>query len=248
MSRVIAWRRFIEVRLEDDAGRPVEAFRTQPTPETRERLSLHRLLARPRRDGIALYYRVNPEASPELLGEIAARVRFSFTLRLREPDFFARYRPDLTAATGASVELDNLDAAGAVLPDGSALSAGALVDTADAAEIARRAFPVRLDLAASSPTSVEASDPVSAAVVVSAPVVVPAGAAAASVELDLTETDGALFRVAEVPPGPVDRRVYADDSVAASGAAGVLDLYWEAAQTAVPTPAGVVYRAVFERR
>ena len=248
MSRVIAWRRFIEVRFEDDSGAPVEAFATRLTADTRRRLSSHRLMAKPRRDGVALFYRINPEASPALLGEITSRLRLSFTQHLREPDFFARHRPDLTAQTGSGFGLDNLDAAGAVLPDGALLSAGATVAAADAAEIARRALPLRLDLAASSPTAVEARDPVSAAVVASAPVIAPVGAAAATVELDLTGTDGVLFRVAEVPPGPLDRRVYADDAVAAAGAAGVLDLYWDTAQTAVPDPGGVVYRAVFERR
>jgi hypothetical protein len=68
------------------------------------------------------------------------------------------------------------------------------------------------------------------------------------VALDLTGSDGVLFRLAEVPAGPLDRRAYADDAVAAAGAAGVIDLYWETAQSAVPAPAGVVYRAVFQRR
>ena len=34
MSRVIAWRRFIRVLIEDDANRPLDAFAFLPSPET----------------------------------------------------------------------------------------------------------------------------------------------------------------------------------------------------------------------
>lgn len=248
MSRVAGWRRFIEVRLEDDGGNPVQAFDVRATAETRARLARHRALARPRRDGLALYYQVNPQSAPALLGPIAARQRFSFALRLREPDFFSRHLPDLTADSGAGLQLDNLDAAGAILPDGAPLSAGAQVAAADGVQIGRRLFSVDLDLTASTPTAVEARDPVSAAVVQSAPVLASPGASAASVALDLSAGAGVLFRIAEVPAGPLDRRGYADDAVAAAAAAGVIDLYWETAQDTVPAPAGVVYRAVFQRR
>lgn len=248
MSRVIAYRRFIEVRLEDDAGQPVAAFDIRPTAETRQRLSQHRLLARPQRDGLALYYQTNPQSVPPLLGEITARQRFSFTLHLHELDFFRRHHPDLTEATGAGLQLDNLDAAGSVLPDGATLSAGAMIAAADAVDIGRRNFAVLVDLTASSPTDVEAREAIANTLVKSVPVQAPGGAAAASVALDLSASADVLFRVAEVPPGPLDRRAYADDGVAAAGAAGVIDLYWETAQTAAPDPAGVVYRAVFQRR
>jgi len=248
MSRVIAYRRFIEVRLENDGGQPVAAFDIRPTAATRQRLSLHRLLARPQRDGLALYYQTNPQSVPPLLGEITARRRFSFILQLREPDFFKRHHPDLTEATGAGLQLDNLDGAGAVLPDGARLSAGATVAAADAVDIGRRSFALVVDLTGSSPTAVEAREPVTSALVKSAAVTALPGAAAASLALDLSASAEVLFRVAEVPPGPLDRRAYADDAVAAAGAAGVIDLYWETAQTAAPDPAGVVYRAVFQRR
>jgi hypothetical protein len=248
MSRVIAYRRFIEVRLENDGGQPVAAFDIRPTAATRQRLSLHRLLARPQRDGLALYYQTNPQSVPSLLGEIMARRRFSFTLHLREPDFFKRHHPDLTEATGAGLQLDNLDGAGAVLPNGARLSAGPTVAAADAVDIGRRSFALVVDLTGSSPTAVEAREPVTSALVKSAAVTALPGAAAASLALDLSASAEVLFRVAEVPPGPLDRRAYADDAVAAAGAAGVIDLYWETAQTAAPDPAGVVYRAVFQRR
>lgn len=248
MTRIVGWRRFIELRLEDGGGRPVTAFSLRATGETRARMAKHRLLARPRTDGLALYYQVNPAAVPPLLGPITARQRFSFALLLREPDFFRRHHPDFTDAGGAGLQLDNLDADGDILPDGAVLSAGTMVAAADAVAIGRRAFVVDLDLTASTPDAVEARDPVSDTVVASAEVVSPTGAAAASVVLDLTAGEGVLYRLAEVPAGPLDRRAYADDAIAAAGAAGVIDLYWETAQRAVPDPAGVVYRAVFQRR
>jgi hypothetical protein len=248
VSRIIAWRRFIELRFEDDSGNAVEAFDARPTPGTRVRMARHRLLARARPNGLALFYRTNPERTPSLLGEIGSRVRLGFTLHLREADFFDRHRPDLTAATGAAIQLDNIDAGGAILPDGAILSAGPRVDVADAVEIGRRVHPVRLDLTLSSPNTLDVRDPISAAVVLSAPVLAATGAPAATVALDLPAAEGVLYRLAEVPAGPVNRRVYLDDAIAAAGASGVVDLYWETAQTVVPIPAGVVYRAVFERR
>ena len=248
MSRIIAYWRFMAVFFEDDAGSPVDALVTRATTATVEAFARHRLLARAQADGIALYYRTNPDAVPALLGPIDARVRLSFSLHLTQPDFFDRHLPTFSSGSGTGFHLDNLDPAGAILADGAVLSQGAAVDVVDGAQIGPRRLPVRLDLTASSPTSVEAREDISGALAATANVVAPAGASSAQVQLDLGGANGVAFRVAEVPPGPVSRRAYSDDAVSDSGAAGVMDLFWETAQDTVPDPGGVVYRAIFTRR
>ena len=248
MSRVLAWRRFIEVRLEDDSGNPVTAFEIAPLPAARDVFGRHRLVYRPRQDGIALYYRVSFTATPPLMGEITDRVRMNFALRLRDGSFFSRFHPDLTAAQGPGLYFDNLDGSGAILGDGSVLSDGAMVSSADAVEIGPDRFPVTLDLSASNPTQVEASDPVSGAVVVNEEVFASPGATLASVVLDLSAAGPAHFSAAEIPAGPVDRRIYADEPAVAARANAVLEIYWETAQDTVPSLDGLIYRVVFERR
>lgn len=251
MSRILAWRRFLEVRFEDDNTQPLEAFAVRATADTRERLTRYRLIARPIPSGLAIYYRVFPDLLPTLRGPITSRVRFSFTMHLRDTDFFTRFEPDLVPATGANLQLDNLDEAGAILADGASLSIGATVSVADAVQIGRRALPLTVNLNPSPPTHVRALHPLTGAAFVppvQALVEPLTGAASFSTTLQIPETADPLVRVVEVPAGPLDRRAYADDSVTVSGAIGVIDLYWETAQDTVPVTTGQVYRAVFERR
>ena len=102
------------------------------------------------------------------------------------PDFFERHLPDLTTPTGTAIHVDNLDGAGSILPDGSALSAGPRVGATDAIDIVPRAFAVQLDLDASSPVSVEAREVLSGVVANARAVPSTPGASAASVRLDVT--------------------------------------------------------------
>lgn len=257
MSRVIAWRRFIRVFVEDNTGTPLEAFSFAPTPHTRRMMLRYRLLARAEGSALSLYYRLFPQLTPSLRSAIASRVRFSFTMRLVPQDFFQRHHPDLSATAGASLHLDNLDPSGAILADGAVLTAGATVHGSDAVQIGRRRLPVTVDLAPP-PTDVRAVDALAGTQLIDPrptppqPVRVPVQASPDATRftavLDIPPTEGPLVRVRQTPAGTVDRRAYADDWVAASGAVGVLDLFWESAQDAVPAGAGQGYRIVFARR
>lgn len=258
MSRVLSWRRFMAVRLEDDGGQPLGAFDLRATGETKRRMARHRLLARPEPSGLALFYRLYPDRTPPVPGPIASRERFTLTLHLREKDFFNRHHPNLTIAEGANLHLDNLDGGGAILADGSVLSVGAAVAALDSVQIGRRRLPVTVGLGPPPPTHVQAVDPLTGSPLidprptppepVQVPVQASAGAAAFSAVLDIPPDMEPLIRVEEVPAGSLNRRAYADDQVAGSGAVGVIDLYWETAQETVPAPAGQVYRVVFARR
>lgn len=257
MSRVIAWRRFIRVFVEDDGGNPLDAFTFLATPETRAAMTRYRLLARAEGSALSLYYRVFPQLSPPLRSAISSRVRLSFAMRLEEQGFFDRHHPDLTIGEGASLHLDNLNGAGAIQADGAGLSAGATVQAADAVQIGRRQLPVTVGLVPP-PTDVRAENIQTGVLLIDprpnppAPVLVPVqaspGATAFAATLDIPPAEGPLVRVRQTPGGGLDRRAYADDWVAASGAAGVLDLYWETAQDTVPAGRGQEYHVVFARR
>lgn len=248
MSRVIAFRRFIELRFEDDAGAPVTAFEAAPTPAARAAMARNLLIFRPRPSGFALFYRTNLGAGPTLPGAITSRMRLPFTLRLRDPGFFDRHHPALTEATGAGLHLDNLGPGGAILPDRAVLSAAATVGTADAAALAPLRAPVTLRLAGAAPTEIEARREIGGTVAASAEIHAEPGAEATSAVLDLTVAGAGVYRLGTVPPSALQRRLYADDAASAAGAAGAVELWWETPQTTAPAPAGIVHRAVFARR
>ena len=128
---------------------------------------------------------------------------------------------------------------------------------ADAVQVARRRVPVSVGLALP-PTHVRAvnvqtglpiidtrpNPPVPVQVAVQpAP-----GAAQFAAILDIPPSAGPLVRVRQAPAGALNRRAYADDWTSETGAAGVLDLFWENAQDTVPAGPGQVYRIVVARR
>lgn len=246
MSFVIAFRPFCQVACSDDAGDPVHAFRFRPTADGARKLADHRMLFRPRPDGFALYYQGNPEVADPLLAPIAARTRFGFTMSLAEPDFFARHHPDFTQATGPQLYLDNLSGAGAI-QSGGPLTEAAEVEVEDAARLGARKFAARVDLTPPAPVSLDVTDKFSGAAVTSAAVNAAAGATATVVEIDLVGEPSPVFGLTETPPGTETTTIYTDDAVAAAAPLGVLDIYWDQRQDAVPA-AGLDYSVVFRRR
>lgn len=246
MGFVVSYHPFLALQVEDDGGTPITAFDFQPTPESKRRMQRNRILFRPRADGVQLYYRTTPESLPPLLGEITERVQYSFHLRLTEADFFVRHFPDFNTGDGAALHFDNLDGAGAIQATG-VISQGATVDDTDAVTIGTMPFPARIDLTGGVPVDVEVRDPVSGGALVTVPVTAPAGAAETTVLLDASGPGAGLYRAVASIPAAFDRRIYTD-AIAEHAIRGALDLYWETAQDSVPSPHGVVYRVVFQRR
>lgn len=246
MSFVIAALPFMRVAFEDDAGGPVAAFRAEPSARARLTMKNHSIIFRGAPSGFALHYLANPLAAPPPVAEISGRTRFSFALRLAEPDFFERFHPDGTGGA-AHLLLDNLDAAGAIQTSG-ALSAGVTVEAADLVEIGPNPYPVVIDFAGGAPPQVEARDRFSNAILSTTPVVAEPGALSSTVLLAIPPDADPATRITAPAPSALDRLVYADDEPTASGAVGVIDLYWDQSQTAAPADTGAEFTAAFRPR
>jgi hypothetical protein len=246
MSFVIAFAPFLRVEIDDDAGAPVAAFTFAPTARTRKAMADHAILFRTEASGFTLYYKTNPTAVPPLLAPIAARTRFSFAMTLTEPGFFDRYHP-ASGGANSQILLDNLDAAGAIATAGT-LSEGATVEAADLIAAGPTRYPLRLDVSGGAPTVVEAQDRFTNAVVGSTDIVVEPTVAEIFTSVDTTGATDAALRLVAPAPSTLDRLIYADDAIADGGAIGVIDLYWNQPQDAVPAGTGAVFTATFRRR
>jgi len=247
MSFVREYRRFLRVDFDDDEGDPVTAFEIRTTSRTRRVMADHALVFRGEPAGFTVYSRHDPEAADTLIGPITDRIRLSFALILRERGFFARYLPDLAGA-GRQILLQNLDGAGAIRTNG-ALSAGGTVDTDELVQAGpASAFPVTIDLTAGTPDRLRARDRFDNSELLerefTAP---PPPAPLLRLNVDLAGLADPAARLTTPVAGALDQVVYADDEIAQSGAAAILDLWWDQRQDSVPAP-GAAFTATFRNR
>lgn len=182
------------------------------------------------------------------VGAPATRASFVFGIRLLEPDFLARYHPDLGSDTGPNLYLTNLDAKGAVRTAGS-LSRKATVEKVDAARIVARHLIARADLTAKlQPARLKVTDRFRRSrTVADVAVHAVANASTATVAIDLAADLGAAYVLAPQPADKPRITLFADDELAGRGAFGVLELVADPAVG--PEPAGGrKYTAQFRRR
>jgi hypothetical protein len=231
--------------LEAGTARAVAGLRLEPTDEARRNMADAGIVSRPRPGGLALFVqRVGrPNGAPRVpfAGDIALR----FALHV-QPDFWSRYQPDLTSATGPQVYLTNRVDAATVRPEGL-LTAGSDVDIADAVRIVPRRFAARADLAAS-PRPVAMAVSTAFAPRRNLPdVALETGSGEAVAVIDLGDQSEAVFVVAAKPPATARRRVFVSAELAGRGAAGVLELILR--PVAGPDPPGPrAFSAAFRKR
>lgn len=246
---VTAFRPFMTLTVaENGTGAAIGALGFAPTTATVRRLADHKLIFRRRANGFQLYAQFNPEAGNARLGPIAVRRSFVFGIRLTEPDFLARYHPDLDPATGPNLYLANLDADGSVRGAGS-VSVGATVEKADAARIVARRLNAKADLTATpAPVSLKVTDRFDPArTVADVPVDAIAASTSATVAIDLSADLAAVYSLAPQPADLPRTTLFIDDELAGRGAFGALELVAE--PSAGPEPAGGrIYSATFRRR
>ena len=245
MSFVIAVTPFLRVELSTDDAANVP-FGLTPTRTTQELMANHGIVYRPTANGLALYAKSNPAVNPALLRPISSRSRFSFAMSLTDAGFFQRYHPDFADST-AQILLDNLDGVGAIQPAG-VLSAGPTIEVADLTAVGPTIYAVRLGVSGGAPPVIEAQNRFTGAVVGTTDLVLEAGQTELETFVDLTTAPDAAVQLVAAAPVNLDRSVYADSEISDSGAAGVLDLYWDQPQDAVPAGSGAVYTAQFRRR
>ncbi len=246
MGYMISYHPFMTVQFEDDGGVPVSGFRLSPTPKTMQQMQMTQILHRPRANGLQLFYRSTSNSAPQLLGEINARRRFSFHIMQTASDVFARLLPDFNTGDGAALHFDNLDTAGAIQASGI-INQGATVSDTDTVAMGSVPFPARVDLTAGVPTDVEVRDPISGTSLITVPVNAVAGATETTVLIDISGPGDGLYRAIASIQAALDKRIYFDKT-GNGRVRGAIELFWETAQDNVPSPDGVVYRVVFQRR
>ena len=246
MSFVISAIPFMQVDLTEQGGDAVEAFQITPLLRTWSVMNDHSIIFRGRPSGFSLHYLSNPEATPPPVAQISGRTRFSFAMRLVEADFFERFHPDF-AAGAPQLLLDNLDGSGAIQSAGP-LSDGATVETADTLPVGPNPYPAVVDVTGGAPNQVDALDRFGGTVVGSTEFEPESTATTITVPVEILGTADPAVRLTAAAPSTLDRIVYADGSLADAGAAGVIDLFWDQPQTAVPANSGAVFQVVFRPR
>lgn len=221
-----------------------------PTSACNRRMHDHQLIFRPRQAGFAVYFASNPRAIDPLIGAITHRSRFGFALQLADTGFFSRYAPDPAAMPAPQLYFDNLTASGGIQPVGQQpLSEGAVVDQSDAARIHPHVFLAHSDLAgATPPTRYLINDKFDPAVTVKEVAIKAGGGIAlASTRIDLADQSGGPYLITTDAAGALPQTIYLDEALAAQGCLGIVDIYWEARQDAVPA-GGLHYTLTFKRQ
>jgi hypothetical protein len=251
MSFTIQYRPLIFVTVQDgSSSKPLPVFSFVVGSRTRRLMQDHQLHFRSSSAGFAIYYCQNPEAPDPLLGRITSRVRLSFLISLATPDFFDRYEPTLTPESGPQLYLDNLTSGGSIqTAAGSTLSAGDLVQVEDAMQLVPRVFSKAADVSgASPPTKFVVRKKFNPGVVVlEARIMAAAGSSYGTGTIDLSGEPEGPYILETDPSSGSPRTIYADDHLVRQPTLGLVDLYWETAQTTAPAE-GVEYVVGFQKR
>ena len=241
------YRRFLGVRAIEHVpstaianSPPIAGLRFAPTSETARNLSRFGLLFRPRSGGFNLLYRAMPEAANELVPEITRRMRFVFGV-------FGRRSLD-GFDTGEEAKLpafhfDNLTAAGAIkIVDESSLSVGQTVSGADRAELRPERFVI-FEREAVGPAEYRFTPKADGGSTERFPPERRGG------DVVATRVDLQGQRAYERRPGLAGvgaMTTYVDGELRRAGALGVVELYWDRHQSAVPDEIGLTYRISFK--
>ncbi|PWR01048.1 hypothetical protein DKT77_19140 [Meridianimarinicoccus roseus] len=248
MTLSVSWHPFVTVCFEDAVGNLLTGLTASPLPGTRERLARHALTFRDWPDRFTLYSRRYDARPDPLKGPISVRTRFAFALNPVSAEFSRLFEPDFDAARGPVLYVSNLTSAGGIRASGTALQQGAAVTAGDAVTLAGQTATIGVDLGGGAPDAVEAQMVPGGAVIDRMDVAAEPGAAEATITLTLEHAATPRLRAVSDPAGSLDRGIYADAEILARAPRGIVELFWETRQEAVPAPDGVVYRVVFDRR
>ncbi|HFA49700.1 MAG TPA: hypothetical protein ENJ95_11880 [Bacteroidetes bacterium] len=238
MSFTIAHELFMRVRVADHGtGEELDDFLFRPTPRCRKLLADHQLLFKQRETGFDLYLKKNPNASPQLLGAIASRREFSFGISLQNPAFFDTYQPGANAIGKRKMYLTNLTPSGNIqAPGNQRLMEGASVQLADLFQLKPKTYNETTDLGgAPAPAEWVVKEHFSGTAIGDPfPVSSQSGVDMAFAKIDLSEEANGLYDLEPNPSTIAGSAVYVDDYLGGRGVIGLVNLYWESAQTSVP--------------
>ena len=249
MSFIVEYRPFVNVTVEEDGPNvPLPVLRFTPTQACIRILADRHLAFRRRDAGFQIFYQSNPMAADPLLGAITSRIRLTFSATLIQPDLLETFEPDLTSETGSQLHFDNLTPSGNIQAK-STLTAGTIVQAADASRVYPLVFEATADLSvASPPTQWRVLDRFDSSVVVHTEPMSSTATGVTRTKIDLARKKASgPYTLATDEATPPPRSIYVDEELAQLSVVGVLDLYWQTRQDTVPA-GGLDYFIRFRRR
>lgn len=251
MGFVLDYQPFFKVSVvEEGSGNPLPGFSFLPTSRCSRLLSDHQLIFRARETGFAVYFATNPQAVDPLMGKITSLSQFGFAILLKDSAFFARYAPDSAAMPAPHFYFDNLLTSGAIQPAAQQnLSAGAVVDVADAARIYPHVLFAKTDLTGGSvPTKYIVKEKFDPSVTVKEVAIeTSSGAPLVSTRIDLSDRLDGPYLLDTDAVGSTPLTIYLDNALAAQGGLGIADIFWDTRQDKVPA-GGLNYTMTFKKK
>ncbi len=252
MARRIQYRRFLGVRAIEHGGggtiagsKPISDLRFRPTPSGENELRRMQLLFKAAIGGFDLLYRTFPLEAEELVPQIMERVRFSFMMLGGRS--LGRFADDKMKGPPAAYYFDNLTQNDRIkTSDEASLAVKDSVGVVDRAEIR----PPRFDLYAEQTRRHRAP---------SSYTFRPKGEQKPRYRVRVVKSLAPVVSTrVELPPEPraytmttsrrsdSSRTIYVDDAVRRSKAIGLVELFWDRHQSAVPNGSGLTYRIQFK--
>lgn len=218
------------------AAEPVRFLRFAPSSRCAAALRDHGLLFKHREGGFDIYYSRSPTSENALIGSISRRTRFTFSMNATNPTALDQFEPDIDNAFGHQFYFDNLRADFEIkLIDNTTMAVANTVGLDDIVRICPRFF-VRMTKSPL-PTKYEV-DP---SIVDGEPKVF--DDVSFNTDIDMRDRPEGVYLMTSRPGGE-ETLLYLDDEIGRQNTLGVVDLYWESAQSSVAEK-GLLYRMTF---
>ena len=234
--------------VESADRKPLAGFSAAPTPSTRHKLNNHKLRFRGVDGGFELSYQTNPLAEKPLVGAIDDRTRLTFGLFQGDASFFRRFKPEFSKGDGPQIGLSNLWAFADDPPDGKdTITVSNVVGAKDLLKVQPGVFDVKENVNGGAPAKFTAQYGHDAAVKSDFEVAKAEDATVVTAKIDLSRLPDGPYTLKSDADGAKGRSIYKSDELAAARVFGVIDIYWEGAQTSAPSE-GERYFVRFERQ
>ncbi len=257
MGFVLTYKRFISVRVKEDVtDLEIRHLSFRPSADCLELFRNHHIVFRARPNGFDTYYRVSELASESLQSPISKRTRFSFSIKVKENRFFDIYDADGT--TSPQFYLDNLTNSGLITTASAGhLTSGTSFEDDDTTKVHPQSFVVNTDLSmADPPTEWRIKEKFTPQDVLQTVAIDnPDSLDTISVRMNDPILHSSEFIGEEGPfvlesdkASPAPTSIYLSDFLSKQSINGVLDIYWDSAQTAAPADTGREYQIIFKRK
>ena len=255
MGFKLTYHRFFSVSVkEHTTENEIRSLKFTPTPDCVDVMNKHHLVFRHLRNGFEVYYRSNPDASEPITSPIEVKTKFSFTVKINDPDFYSLYKPDVLKLP--QFYLDNLTPSGNI---SNALAGNLTVttnfDDKDLAIIKPQSFTQRTDMTGGDPPTEWRIRKkfIPQDIIKTIPIENPDGLDFVQVRMNdplLTPTEyieeAGVYALETDKPSFELTTLYLSNTVGGMSTNGVLDIYWDNSQANAPDTTGKQYQIIFK--